>query len=199
MKLKIILQIFLLSTIVVILSIFYFTFFKNKNGPALNNLTDKPEINLDKNISNQLINIEYNSSDNEGNTFYINAKKATIDANDETKNIVKMENVYSIINLRNSGPIIIKCKNAVYNKSNHNTFFFNKISIEYLNNRINSENFDLIFTEKKSKIYNEVVFEGDKINLYTDNILIDMVTGDIKLDMNNKNKTVKLISNELIN
>ena len=63
-----------------------------------------------------------------------------------------------------------------------------------------SENLDMIFTEKKSKIYNNVIYKSDNLILYTDEIFINHITGDIKLEMKNKNDKVKLTAkNEFIN
>ena len=55
-------------------------------------------------------------------------------------------------------------------------------------------NLDLIFSEKISRIYNNVVYKNNKLNLSTDKALFDMISGDIKLEMNKKNQKVKLIS-----
>ena len=72
--------------------------------------------------------------------------------------------------------------------------FFNNVKIDYLNNSIFSGNLDLIFTEKICKIYNDVVYKNEKLNLNSDKILIDIDTGDIKLEMLNKNEKVKLVT-----
>ena len=189
--------------IVTILIIFYYTFLKeakNQNTKTLTNI-EKPEPEIDEQISNQLINIEYNSTDSEGNTFYINSKKATIDINNEKNNdMVVMEGVVAIINLKNKGPVFVSSKNAVYNKINHNTSFYNDVSIEYLDSMITSKNLDLLFTENISKVYNNVRFEGKDMKLYTDQVLIDMVNGDVKLEMKNNTEKVKFIKkNEFIN
>ena len=47
----------------------------------------------------------------------------------------------------------------------------------------------MLFLLKKSKIYNNVIFENNKLVLKTDKILIDMISGDIKLEMVNKKKS----------
>ena len=57
-----------------------------------------------------------------------------------------------------------------------------------------------MFTEKISKVYNDVVFKNNKLNLITDKILIDMITGDVKLEMKNNYEKVKLVTNyEFVN
>ena len=70
---------------------------------------------------------------------------------------------------------------------------FSQIS-QYTINSISANNLDLIFSEKISRIYNNVVYKNNKLNLSTDKVLIDMISGDIKLEMHKKNQKVKLIS-----
>ena len=197
MKLKLIFQSILILTIITILAIFYYSFLKNKHIEDTSSQENNQIMQKEK-IANELINIEYNSTDEDGNTFYINAEKAIIDFNDQNK--AELEGVVSVINLKSKGIINIYSKNAYYNKLNHNTLFYNDVKITYLNNSILSQNFDVIFTEKKSKIHNNVIFENNKLVLKTDKILIDMISGDIKLEMVNKKNKVKLFTkNELIN
>ena len=105
-----------------------------------------------------------------------------------------MEGVVVIINLINKENIYVYAESAVYNKFNHNTLFYNQVKIDYLNNSILSNNLDILFTEKISKIYNEVVFKNNSLDLYTDRILIDMKTGNIKLEMINNTENVQLIA-----
>ena len=155
---------------------------------------------LENEISSQLVNIEYNSIDSNGNTFYINAKKATVILQDQMENKVNLDGVVSIINLKNKGFINVYSKKAIYDKVTNDTKFFNDVRIEYLDNIKLSENLDILFSEKKSKIYNNVNVKNANLNLTTDNILIDMLTGDLKLKMNNNSEKIKLITkNELIN
>tara|TARA_B100000282_G_scaffold295865_1_gene276150 strand:- start:821 stop:1411 length:591 start_codon:yes stop_codon:yes gene_type:complete len=194
MNIKTILQIIISLTIASILLAFYYTFFSNKDKEELDlSKSVKEKIITNKNVLSELINIEYNSTDEEGNTYYINAEKATVDQLNPDKNEVTMEGVISIISLKNKVPIIIYAKNATYNKINNNTYFYNDINIDYLDKSIYAENLDLIFTEKVSKVYNNVILNSDNFNLYTDRILIDMISGDVKLGVINNSEKVKFI------
>ncbi len=202
MKLTSVFQIILIFLVIFILGIFYYIFFIS-NQANLSSLEDKNEKKIEEinnEIKNQLINIEYNSSDENGNTYYINAEKAIVETNNLGDNNVNLEGVVSIINLKEKGIINVYSKSALYNKINNNTYFFDKVKVEYLDNVIYSENLDIIFTEKTSKVYNNVVLNNKKLNLTTDKIIIDMLTGDIKLEMNDNLKKVKLITDyELAN
>ena len=202
MKLKFYFQIIITLIILTILIIFFYSFFLNKDkkiSEAPKN-SEKVEIDLNKKIANELVNIEYNSTDEEGNVYYLNAKKGIIEIQDKKNNIVKLEGVIALINLKNKGIININAKNAVYNKLNHDTLFYNDVKIDYLNNLISANNLDVIFTKKISKIYNNVVAKNNMLNLITDKIILDMVTGDLKLQMINDKEKIKLVTKyEFIN
>ena len=198
MKLKLIFQTILILTIFIIIIAFYYTFFaeKNKDIENLSRLDDtkKIETEINEKVSSELTNIEYNSTDDKGNIYFINAKKAIIELEGQKSNKVNLEEVTSFINLKNKGILNIYAKNAIYNKVSHDTLFYNGVKIEYLDNIITSQNFDLIFSKNLSNIYNNVVYKNRNSSLISDNIIIDMETGDIKLKMINKVKKVKFIN-----
>ena len=195
MKLKLIFQTILILTIFIIIIAFYYTFFaeKNKDIENLSRLDDtkKIETEINEKVASELTNIEYNSTDDKGNIYFINAKKAIIELEEQKNNQVKLEGVTSFINLKNKGVLNIYSKNAIYNKVSHDTLFYNGVKIEYLDNIITSQNFDLIFSKNLSNVYNNVVYKNRNSSLISDNITIDMETGDIKLKMINKIKKVR--------
>ena len=87
-----------------------------------------------------------------------------------------------------------------YDKINHNTKFYEDVKIDYLDYSILSENLDILFTEKISNIYNNVTVTNNTSNLKSDKIFIDLISGDIKLQMDNNLKKIKLVTNyEFIN
>ena len=195
-------QIAISVIIILILVSFYYNFLRQDAKEASDfdkNKKNEISISISEN-SNELNNIEYNSIDSDGNSYYLNAKKALIKLDEEKKNEVLLEDVTSIINLKEKGIIYIKSKNASYNKQTNDTFFYKDVEINYLDNSIASDNLDLIFSEKISNIYNNVVYKNKNLNLITDNIFIDMVSGDINMKMKNKSSKVKFTTNyEFIN
>ena len=202
MNLKITFQILLLVTILTIISIFLYSFFivnENKVSEIENDIKNN-NLNLDTKISNELINIEYNSTDDDGNTYYLNAQKGIVEENEQIDNKIRLEGVIAVINLKNKGIINIYSKNAYYDKINHNTKFYEDVKIDYLDYSIFSENLDILFTEKISNIYNNVTVTNNTSNLKSDKIFIDLISGDIKLQMDNNLKKIKLVTNyEFIN
>jgi len=202
MNLKITFQIILLVTILTIISIFLYSFFiVNENqGSEIENDIVNNNVSLDTKISNELINIEYNSTDDDGNTYYLNAQKGIVEENEQIDNKIRLEGVIAVINLKNKGIINIYSKNAYYDKINHNTKFYEDVKIDYLDYSILSENLDILFTEKISNIYNNVTVTNNTSNLKSDKIFIDLISGDIKLQMDNNLEKIKLVTNyEFIN
>ncbi len=202
MKLKFYFQIIITLIILTILIIFFYSFFLSKDKKISENPKNPEniEIDLNKKIASELVNIEYNSTDDDGNVYYLNAEKGIIEMQDQKNNIVKLEGVIALIDLKNKGIINIYAKNAVYNKLNHDTLFYNDVKIDYLNNSISANNLDVIFTKKISKIYNNVVAKNNMLNLNTDNIILNMTTGDLKLQMINDKEKIKLVTKyEFIN
>ena len=199
MKSGLVFQIILTLIILLLLIVFYSTYISEKNNKISSVTEDETksinEVTITDDLSSELSNIEYNSYDSIGNSFYINAEKASVYSEAENKNKVKLENVVSIINLKHKGIINIYSNKAIYEKITHNTLFYDDVRIEYLENVINSKNFDVIFSEEYSKIYNNVVLTNDNTFLYSDIIFIDMKTGDINLKMIDKSKKVRLTTN----
>lgn len=202
MDLKKVLRFGVILSIFVIIGYFYYSFFyKNKNIISKSNdvLVTNNSNHADEIVS-ELQNIEYNSTDKNGNSYYLNAERAFINLEDKKDDKINLEKVVAIINIKKKGVINIISTKAYYNKINHDTLFYDGVKVEYLNNSIVSGNFDLLFTENISQIYNNVIFNSKNADLYTDNVFIDMLSGDIKLKMNEKSKYITLTTNnEFIN
>tara|TARA_B100000029_G_scaffold270928_1_gene266084 strand:- start:5426 stop:6034 length:609 start_codon:yes stop_codon:yes gene_type:complete len=202
MGIKHIYQLIIFISIFVILMAFYYSFFYKKRSEIVDIPKEikETDIELKEKILNELENIEFNSTDSDGNLFYINAKKATVKIDNENQNKINLIGVISIINLKDKGIINIYSDNAIYDKVSHDTLFFNNVKSDFYDNTIVSQNLDVLFTKKISRIYNKVVFNNNKLELNTDNILIDMQTGDIKLEMHNKqDKVILFTKNDFIN
>ena len=202
MSRKNIYQLIIFISIFVILIAFDYYFFHQKSAENLSKINSQNDTNVEinENILNELVNIEFNSTDSDGNEFYINAERAIVEINNQDQNKINLEGVVSIINLKNKGIINIYASTALYDKVSHDTLFYNNVKSEFLDNSIISKNLDVLFTKKISKIYNDVIFENNKLQLNTDKILINMENGDIKLEMNDNLDKVKLFTkNEYFN
>ena len=119
---KYIFQIALILIIISISILFYFNFLYQKKTTNSQStfLLEEDKSEIQEDVSSNLINIEYNSYDEDGNSFYLNAESATIkiqetDLNEQNK--VNLKGVVGVISLKEKGIVYIYAKNAIYNKT----------------------------------------------------------------------------------
>ena len=204
MNVKTLVQIFLFLLILGIFYTFYFVYFKeddsqlNQNQIETNKLetvkddsTKLENTVVDEKNSNIIEKIEYKSTDRKGNEYKLEAKIGEI--NIKNKNIIKLKIVSANIFLVEKEPIKIFSDFAIYNTENHDTKFYDNVKIEFEDNIIVSDNFDLFIEENKAKIYNNVTFNSNISKIISDTVNIDLLTGNINVDMYNKTNKVNFL------
>ena len=201
MSIKTLVQLILFTIILGIFYVFYFIYFK-KNVSEINQSTkenivknelslaqeEKEEVLNNKNDSNIIKNIEYKSSDKSGNDYILRAKIGEIDI--QNKNIIRLNEVSGKIMLVEKEPINIYSKFAIYNSKNSDTKFYEEVKIQFEDNQINSDNFDLFINENIAKIYDNVQFNNNLSKINADIINIDLLSGNINVDMYNESNKV---------
>ena len=209
MNLKSVVQIVLFLLILAIFYSFYFIYFK-KDVSKLNitvenqvneNQVNKDEIKLiqedkskdldNENDSNIIKNIEYKSLDRKGNEYILKASIGEI--NIKNKNIIKLNKVTGKIMLIGKEPINIYSNFAIYNTKNYDTKFFDNVKIKFENKSIYSNNFDLFIRNDIAKIYNDVSFDSKLSTISADIVNIDLLSGNINVDMFDKSNKVKFL------
>ena len=198
MKIKTFIQ-FLLLLLVAALFIltFYFYFYKNEisGSPeeieqSLSGEENKNNIieeNIDTNI---LKKVSYENFDNKGNSYKIIADKGEI--KNFGSDIIYMTNVKATVYLENGNFLTIVSNNANFNNRTFETNFINNIKLNYLDHQINSESLDLLFNENLITIKKQVKYKNLNSELFADAIVIDLVTKNSKIFMNNDEKKVKI-------
>tara|TARA_Y100000996_G_scaffold383224_1_gene339014 strand:+ start:659 stop:1279 length:621 start_codon:yes stop_codon:yes gene_type:complete len=201
MSIKTLVQLILFTIILGIFYVFYFIYFK-KNVSEINQSTkenivknelslaqeEKEEVLNNQNESNIIKNIEYKSSDKSGNDYILRAKIGEIDI--QNKNIIRLNEVSGKIMLVEKEPINIYSKFAIYNSKNSDTKFYEEVKIQFEDNQINSDNFDLFIKENIAKIYDNVQFNNNLSKINADIINIDLLSGNINVDMYNESNKV---------
>ena len=198
MNKKTLLQLLLLFISLSIVLIFFFTYFykqpeKNKLIENKNPLSNESLIS-DEGSANIIENIKYLSFDNVGNKYEINAETGQI--KDNNSEIIYMKNVNAKINFLNAESINITAGFATYNTKNYNTYFSKKINITYIENKIECEKLDLLFSDNLALLYDNIIYTNLKTKLFADRLEIDLITKNSKISMNNKNKKIKMFYNK---
>tara|TARA_B100001109_G_C18829993_1_gene459015 strand:- start:256 stop:846 length:591 start_codon:yes stop_codon:yes gene_type:complete len=182
--------IILVSILLIVIFTYYSFFYKNINQ----NLTDLKNQKLENQIVNNEVGskideIYYISKDEKGNSYEITAMNGELDP--QNLNILKLKDVRAIIIIKNSGTINISSKNALYNRDNLNTYFYQDVNLNFNEHIIASEIIDMNYIEKNIKISENVSYKNNNNFLNTDIIEIDMLTKISKIYMKNKKDKIK--------
>jgi len=94
----------------------------------------------------------------------------------------------------NSEPIFIKSDFAKYNNKNYETIFFGNVIINYIDNKITCEKFNISIENNLAYVSEDVIFKNPEGKLIADTIEIDLITKNSKIFMNNKNKKVIVLN-----
>ncbi len=191
---KKLIQFFLFLIIVVISIVFYQKYFTKPEIDKKNNILSENESPKELSDRNNLIkNLTYNVKFDDSSQYIITADYSEIKYENEVE-IVGMENVTARIISKDNTSLIITADNAVFNNSSYNTNFEKNVKIVYLDNTIFSNKLDLNFTENIVNIYDNVIYMGSNGKVKTDNIIINLISKNTEIFMNDPKKKVKVTS-----
>ena len=150
---------------------------------------DQNEI-LPGKVDNLTKNIEYITSNSNGDIFKILAKFGKTNINNS--NILDLEEVNGTISSLERSTIFITSDYGKYNYNNQNSKFYENVVIKYDGKIITCKNFDLNMSENIAVAYNDVIVKDAKSVMKAQIITMDIITKDINI---NSNKNVKIITN----
>ena len=193
MRTSLLIQTTILLLVIMIVFVSYKFFFYENQTKEVNILT-RTEKNDIKKEDNLIEDLNYNSSDENGNVYEINSKSGVIDEKDI--NILYLKNVKAVIKIKNSGVVNVYSDFSKYNKSNLNTHFYENVSLKFRDHNIASNNIYLNYLEKKIKITNNISYYDKNNKMTADVIEFDLLTKMSKIYMMDKaNKIKGLIKN----
>ena len=163
---------------------------EEKNLVVENNTTNLKKKNVSEQIKNLTKEIEYITSNKNGDIFKISAKYGK--TNIENSNILDLEKVEGIISSKNRSEIFITSIYAEYNYDNQNSKFYRNVELKYDNKIITCNNLDLIISDNIAVAYENVIVKDESSIMKAQMITFDIVTKDIII---NSDKKIKLITN----
>ena len=193
MRVKNFVKVSFLSSIILTLMLIsflfiYFNFFKkNEQIDLKNNQTEEPIYN-----SNIIKNVNYNTTDADGNEYIINAEEGEIDYSNS--NIIFLKNVNALIKLKDSSDVTIKSNYGKYNINNYDTIFSKNVIINYLDNKITGEYVDFSILRNSMIISKKVVYTNSENILKADAIEVNIRTKDTKIFMYEEKNKVNIQS-----
>ena len=180
---------FIYLLLIIVSIIFFFSnYYEVDKAVKTENLKSE---NIDTNDNLNIIeNINYSSLDKDGNKYLITAKTGEIYQNNFDK--IKMKNVYAKIIFLNQQTIEIKSNYANYNRETSETLFYDKVLSSYLDNKISSNELQLLFEDKLAKIKDNVVYMNKQGKIEADKVLLDLTTKKAKISMNDSEEKIKI-------
>jgi hypothetical protein len=183
MNKKTLVQYVLYLLVFIILFAFFNTYFSKEKI--------EPKIETKKGTTgDQIEDIQYISSDADGNTYLIKAETGVTSL--ENKDIINLTNVRAKIILVNNDKILIFSDFANYNTDNFDTDFSKNVKAFYNMHDLTCENIKVKFSENYAKIYENVVYDNKIAKLYADKIEIDLIKRTSKISMFENKKKVKI-------
>ena len=183
MRKEILIQIFLILLVLMILIIIYQKYFKEELDESV--VINKDEITK---TENNLINIEYESVDNEGRRYIITAETGNF--KEEKSELIFMTNVSAKIFLLDGSIIYVSSLNAEYNTLIYNTKFYKEVNMKFLENHIFCENLNIFFNKNLIEAFNDLNYKNSDIIMLADKIEIDLLTKNSKIYNFNENKII---------
>ena len=142
----------------------------------------------DNNIPNIVKDVEYLTTDKNGNKYKILATSGK--TNQDNKNILDLDNVRGEITSNQRSTIYIVSDFAEYNSSNVGSKFYKNVVINYEDKQITCENFDINMDTNIAIAYNNVVVTDPKSTMKAGKIALNIETKEIDInpDMSEKSK-----------
>ena len=183
MNVKTIIQVLMTFLIVLISLSFYLKYFKKSSKKLEKNIVIE-KIDTKENTSSTYIdNISYVSSDTNGNKYQITAEQAEIDISDSDTMFLKK--IVAYISLKDTDNIKVTSDFGKYNTKNYDTIFSKNVIIIYPGHKITGEYLDFSFLTDLGIFTTNVIYTGEKTNLFADKIEMNLTTKDTKIFMNN--------------
>mgnify|MGYP006091238705 FL=1 len=182
------LQALMILAIIVISLCFYLKYF-TKNFENAEEVPVVEKIDENKNKTSTYINdINYVSTDVRGNKYQITAKLAEIKI--ENSDIMFLTDVIAFVFIKDKDTVKITSNFGKYNTKNYDTIFSENVIVVYPGHKITGEYLDFSFLNNLGIFNTNVIYNGEKTNLFADKIEMNLTTKDTKIFMNDTGKKV---------
>ena len=181
--------------LLIIFFYFFFIEFKANKKSEIINSESKTKIETSEDViyrSNIIEDVNYTTSDVDGNEYIIRALKGEIDF--DNPNILYLTEINALIRLKNSAFITITSDYGKYNSENFDTIFSKNVIINYLDNKITSEYLDFSLERSSMIISRDILYNNLDTILKADVIELDIKSKDTKIFMYEKEKKVNIKS-----
>jgi len=176
------LQVIMVLVIFIISLWFYLKYFTKK----LEDVKDIPAIEKiykNQNSESTYINdINYTSTDIRGNKYQITAKLAEIKI--ENADLMFLSDVVAFVFIKDKDTVKITSNFGKYNTKIYDTVFSENVIVVYPGHKVTGEYLDFSLSTKLGIFTTNVIYTGEKTNLFADKMEMNLTTKDTKIFMN---------------
>ena len=151
-----------------------------KKKPEKKNTKPNEKQKKDNEIPNIVKDVEYLTTDKNGNKYKILATSGR--TNQIDKNILDLDNVKGEITSKETSTIYIVSDFAEYNSSTLGSKFYKNVVINYEDKQITCENFDINMDTNIAIAYNNVVVTDPKSTMKAGKIALNIETKEIDIN-----------------
>ena len=185
----------LMVLIIILISLWFYLKYFTKNFEDVKETQVIEKIDENQNSTSTYIeDINYVSTDTKGNKYQITAKQAEIKI--ENSDVMFLRDVVAFIYIKDSDKVKITSNFGKYNLKNYDTIFSENVILIYPGHKIIGKYLDFSFLNNLGTFTKNVVYTGEKTNLFADKIEINLTTRDTKIFMNDTGKKVLIEGTE---
>ena len=196
--LKTFIQIVLILTLSFILIFTFYKYFRSEN--IVENIKDnkiiknyeEEKIIQETEKDSTIYNLTYKKFDIQNNSYLIEASEGTIK---ENTNEVLMKDVKATINYKNNEELFIFSNNAIFNNKTFQTNFYNGVKLLFRDQKLESDNLDFLFDKNIAIFRDNVRYENLDTNMFSDEILVNLLTKEVTISSKKKSQKVKIEKN----
>ena len=175
--------------VIIIISLWFYLKYFTKKLEDVKETQVIEKIDENQNSTSSYIDdINYVSTDAKGNQYQITAKQAEIKI--ENSDVMFLRDVVAFIYIKDSDTIKITSNFGKYNSKNYDTIFSENVIVNYPGHKITGEYLDFSFLSNLGTFTKNVIYNGEKTNLFADKIEINLTTKDTKIFMNDDGRKV---------
>jgi lipopolysaccharide export system protein LptA len=168
--------------VIILISLWFYLKYFTKNFEDVKEVQLIEKTNEAQNSDSTYINdINYTSIDVRGNKYQITAKLAEIKI--ENPDIMFLTDVIAFIFIKDKDTVKITSNFGKYNTINYDTIFSENVIVIYPGHRITGEYLDFSFLTDLGIFTTNVIYTGEKTNLFADKIEMNLTTKDTKIFM----------------
>ena len=175
--------------VIIFISLWFYLKYFTENLKDVKETLAIEKVDENQNSTSTYINdINYVSTDVRGNKYQITAKLAEIKI--ENPDLMFLSDVVAFVFIKDKDTVKITSNFGKYNTNNYDTIFSENVIVIYPGHKVTGEYLDFSFLTNLGVFTTNVIYTGEKTNLFADKMEMNLTTKDTKIFMNDAGKKV---------